>query len=239
MPQRSVEFLSVEGAGVLRYDRDRTATVVGGWSSSGEPPRIGLMIALGGHNAVTRVFDTGRPARIEYAADDSDPATAQGREAGGRAAIGAPISVASRMWGAVVLVARSEENLDADTEIRLVAFTELVATAIANAEARGELRRVADEQAALRRVATLAAGAAPPAQLFEAVAEEVGRLLQADNAYVVSFEDDDAATVVAQWGATEFAPVGLRQAFSGSPISRLVRRVRTGNSDRRRRNAER
>ena len=111
LPQRSVAFSRSKAPGCSRYDRDRTATVVGGWSSSGEPPRIGLMIALGGHNAVTRVFETGRPGtRIAYAAYDSDPATAQGREAGGRAAIGAPISVASRLWGAVVLVARSEET---------------------------------------------------------------------------------------------------------------------------------
>jgi hypothetical protein len=43
------------------------------------------------------------------------------------------------------------------TEARLASFTELVATAIANAEAGRELRRLADEQAALRQVATLVA----------------------------------------------------------------------------------
>ena len=53
-----------------------------------------------------------------------------------------------------------EEPLPADTEARLVGFTELVGTAIANAQARVELRGYADEQAALRRVATLVAGRA-------------------------------------------------------------------------------
>ena len=216
-------LLSMEGAGVLRYDGDRSATVVGGWSGTGDDPRIGLTIPLGGHNAVTRVFETGRPARIEYAADDSNAATAQGREAGGRAAIGAPIGVAGRLWGAVVLVTGGEDTLTAETETRLVAFTELVATAIANAEARGELRRVADEQAALRRVATLVARGAPPAEVFAAVAGEVGRLLRADNALVVGFDDDDAtATVVAVSGAPQIAHAGLRQRFSESRMSRLV-----------------
>ena len=38
------------------------------------------------------------------------------------------------------------------------------------------LRQVADEQAALRRVATLVAGGARPAEVFTAVASELGRL---------------------------------------------------------------
>jgi hypothetical protein len=54
-----------------------------------------------------------------------------------------------------------EEPLPADTEARLAGFTELVATAVANTQARVELRGFAEEQAALRRVATLVARAAP------------------------------------------------------------------------------
>ena len=64
-----------------------------------------------------------------------------------------------------------------DTESRLTAFSELVATALSNAEARAEVRRLAHEQAALRRVATLVARESPPAEVFAAVAEEVARLL--------------------------------------------------------------
>jgi len=52
--------------------------------------------------------------------------------------------------------------LPADAEARLAGFTELVATAIANMQARVELQSSADEQAALRRVAELVARAAPP-----------------------------------------------------------------------------
>jgi hypothetical protein len=48
------------------------------------------------------------------------------------------------------------------TEARLASFTELLATAIANAESRAGLARLAEEQAALRRVATLVARGAPP-----------------------------------------------------------------------------
>jgi signal transduction histidine kinase len=63
----------------------------------------------------------------------------------------------------------------------MAGFTEPVATAIANAEGRAqleeshdELRRLADEQAALRRVATLVARGVPAAEVFAAVAQEVG-----------------------------------------------------------------
>ena len=73
----------------------------------------------------------------------------------------------------------TREPLPADTEARLAGFTELAATAIANAQARAELRGFAEEQAALRRVAVLVARAAPPEEVFAAVAEEAGRLLRA------------------------------------------------------------
>ena len=78
------------------------------------------------------------------------------------------------------LASAREQPLPADTEVRLAGFTELAATAIANAQARVELRGFAEEQAALRRVATLVARAAPPEEVFAAVTAEAGRLLSAD-----------------------------------------------------------
>ena len=86
-----------------------------------------------------------------------------------------------------------------NTEARLADFTELVATAIANAEAREELRRVADEQAALRRVATLVAQGTPSAAVFDAVTEEVGRLLPADVTLLCRYDPDGYLTRVGEW----------------------------------------
>jgi signal transduction histidine kinase len=73
-------------------------------------------------------------------------------------------------------------------------------------------RRLADEQAALRRVATLVAGGAEPAAVFSAVAEEVRRLLGADNAGVARYEPDGTSImVVAGAGAdAHMRPVGMR-----------------------------
>src|SRR5206468_6272914 len=66
--------------------------------------------------------------------------------------VASPIVVEGRLWGAVSVNSRDE--LPPDTEQRLERFTELVGTAVANAESRDALARLADEQAALRQVAT-------------------------------------------------------------------------------------
>ena len=116
-----------------------------------------------------------------------------------------------------------EEPLPAGTEAQLAGFTELAATAIANAQARVELRGFADEQAALRRVATLVAGAAPPAEVLTAVAEEAGRLLHADHATMVRHGPDDTVSVVATWNSTGPAyPVGSRWSLGGRNIQTIV-----------------
>ena len=94
-----------------------------------------------------------------------------------RSSVGVPVSAESRLWGCIVVAFSGQELLPADTEARLASFTELVATAIANTDSRTELTRLAEEQAALRRVATLVAAGAPPEEAFTAVAEEAGRLL--------------------------------------------------------------
>ena len=79
------------------------------------------------------------------------------RDWGLRSSVGVPVSAESRLWGCIVVAFSGQGQLPADTEARLASFTELVATAIANTDSRAELARLAEEQAALRRVATLVA----------------------------------------------------------------------------------
>jgi signal transduction histidine kinase len=95
-------------------------------------------------------------------------------------------------------VAANERPLPPDTEARLTDFTELVATAIANAESRAGLARLAEEQAALRRVATLVAEGALPAAVFDAVAAEMATLLDADGITLVRYEPADEVTVLTE-----------------------------------------
>jgi len=56
-----------------------------------------------------------------------------------RSTVGAPIVVEGRLWGALMAATRGDEPLLEDAETRIAAFTELVATAISNAESRSEL----------------------------------------------------------------------------------------------------
>ena len=98
-----------------------------------------------------------------------------------------------------------------DTEERLAEFTDLVATAISNAESREQLASLPDEQAALRRVATLAAQGAPPSEIFEAVSAEVAPLVGADGAGVTRYEADGTFTALGGWTIVLRMPVIVRE----------------------------
>jgi signal transduction histidine kinase len=86
------------------------------------------------------IAQTGAPARIDSYADASGPIGTAVRGAGIRSVVGTPVIVDGRLWGTVAAGSGLEESLPADTESRLASFTELLATAIANAESREALR---------------------------------------------------------------------------------------------------
>jgi signal transduction histidine kinase len=193
-----------------------------------EPP-VALAVAL----------RTGRPARLDDFGRVSDSYGDAVRRLGIRSGVAVPIVVEGRLWGAAAVGTRSE-RLPADTEDRLAGFTELVGTAIANAESRAqlersrdELGRLAEEQAALRRVATLVARGAAPAEGFAAVAQEVGNLLGADATGIARLEPDGGATVVARVGDLPgVLPLGSRwTAAPGLPMGITLRTGRTARSD--------
>jgi signal transduction histidine kinase len=170
------------------------------------------------------VFEKGRAARLDDYTGVSGAAAEVAREFGIRAAIGAPISVEGRLWGVMSLAPAREWPLPADTEVWLAGFTELAATAIASAQAQMELRGFAEEQAALRRVATLVARAAPPEEVFATVAAEAGQLLSADATLMSRYHPGDVATIVGAWASAgdEPAPLGLRLSLGGRDLHTLV-----------------
>jgi signal transduction histidine kinase len=218
--------LSADFTTMSRYDAGGAITIVGQWTSTDTvaPVAVGARLNLGGQNATTLVFDTGRPARIEYS-DASGPIADAAREWGFSSAVGAPIEVEGRLWGVVTVGAAGERSLPADTEARLAGFTQLVATAIANAQARVDLRGSAEEQAALRRVATLVARAAPPGEVFAAVTAEAGRLLSAHSNALMRFDPDGMTTVLGSWTRPGVAPVtavGTRFQLGGRNVTTLV-----------------
>jgi signal transduction histidine kinase len=216
-----------------RYDPDGAITVVGAWSSTGALPiPVGTPAPTGGRNVPTLVFQTRRPARIDNYTDATGPLAELADAWGIRSVVGVPISVEGRLWGVMSVVSTRQEPLPADTELRLAGFTELVATAIANTQARVELRGFADTQAALRRLATLVARGEPPEAVFAAATREALQYSGSGTARLIRFELDGTATLVANEGAT--APdveVGTR--WEGYPRDGLTTTVwHTGRSAR-------
>ncbi len=214
------------------FPGDGRATTIASWSGHGPMLPIGTRFPLDGDNLAARIFATGASARM-YRDDEAweHEATDLARSLRVRSAVGAPILVEGKLWGALMAASRRVEPWAENAETRLADFTELVATAIANAESHAALAELADEQAALRRVATLVAQGASPHDLFEAVAEEVGRLLPVGSATMGRFEPDGSVTTLASWSTTEAAfPTGGRWPTEGTNVAWMV--LQTGRSAR-------
>jgi signal transduction histidine kinase len=220
------QLLPVDSATMCRYESDGTLTFVAHWGLAVARFPVGTRRTLGGHNLGTLVFESGRSARVDGYADSSSGALGVVvREAALRSAVGTPIIVDGRLWGLIAAGSSLEQPLPLETETRLSSFTELVATAVANAESRAALARLAEEQAALRRVATLVARATPPEAVFAAVAEEVGQFLAVDFAILVRYDPQDMLEVVGTWtrtGAPAPTPVGGRLPLGGRNVTTAV-----------------
>ena len=226
-------LLRVDVAILVRYDPQDALEVVGTWTRTGAPPPtpVGGRLPLGGRNVTTIVHQTGLPSRIDYCDVSGVIGQVAARQWGLRSSIGVPVNVEKRLWGCIVVAFTGQRPrpLPADTETHLASFTELVATAIANTESHAALTRLADEQAALRRVATLVAQGVPPAEIFSAVSDEVARLFEAESG-VLRFEHDGPAVVLVGLSKTLQLPVGTRWGFQPGMASAEV--YYTGRSAR-------
>ena len=130
-------LVGLERIEFVRYDGDTTGTVI---AASGEPR-----------------FPPGGPGRSRTRASERRWRVRRARRAsttmalwrarsrawpdeGFHSAIGGPLTVEGRLWGAIIAISTDPEPISERSEARLGRFTELVATAVANAEARGALR---------------------------------------------------------------------------------------------------
>ncbi|HEY6763043.1 MAG TPA: GAF domain-containing protein [Baekduia sp.] len=227
-------LLGVDATHMVRFEPGGAAAIAGSWSLHGEHWPVGRRVDLDGDTVIATVARTGRPARVHDYRNATGDAARVGRELGLRSSVGAPIVVDQHLWGVMVVstsVGHSAHPLPLDAESRIGAFTELVATAISNVEARRGLARLADEQAALRRLATLIARGVASAEVFDAAADEIGRLLGVEFAVIGRFDADNMVTVLSSWGplAAGFA-VGSRWPIGGDNLARLV--LETGSPAR-------
>ena len=158
--------------------------------------------------------------RIDDYENASGPAAQPMRAIGIRAVVAAPVLVDGRLWGAIVTGTTQNEPLPTETESRLSQFTELMATAIANTESHARADGLAEEQAALRRVATLVAKEAPAEEVFAKVAEELANVLGDVECSLFRDEGDGTASAVALWGAGVSAAirVGTRLPVDGNGV---------------------
>ena len=157
--------------------------------------------------------------------DDVGPALAPALAAGIRASVGVPINVEGQLWGLIISSSTARGAAAIGHRGSNGGFTQLVATAIANAQARIELRGSAEEQAALRRVATLVAQGVSPEEIFAAVTEEVGRALGSDFTGMSRYNGDGTATVLGEWTRTDTPPpmpIGERFDLGGQNVTTLV-----------------
>jgi PAS domain S-box-containing protein len=220
------QALNVPLTAVVRYGPERVATQVGVWGRENPFP-LGTSWTLDDRSASGLVFRTGRAARVnDYAEVPGPISTALAREAGIRTAVGVPILVDGSAWGVMMALSTERQELPADTEARLAAFTELIATAISNIQARDDLHGLADEQAALRRVATLVARGTDSAAVFEAVCAEMGELIGATSVNLVHFTPDGFNVTMAGWSARDtHVPSGIRLPIGADTINGLIHRT--------------
>jgi signal transduction histidine kinase/putative methionine-R-sulfoxide reductase with GAF domain len=208
-----------------RYDGDGAATAIGSWSASPVGVPVGTRSVLGGHNVLTLVAETGKPARVDGYDDASGEAAEIARRFGWSSSIAAPVIVEGRLWGVMLVATQRPESFPVGAEDRLAAFTDLVATAVANAQSHDEVRRFGDEQAALGRVATLVAGGTAPEHVFTAVVEEVSSLLGLERIELVRYEGDTIGTVIAASGDHPF-PSGSTWSLDDPSVMATVARTR-------------
>jgi signal transduction histidine kinase len=133
-------LLGAHTANMVRYRHDGTADVIGGWNEPGAPSvQVGARLQLDGDTLAPKICRSGQPERV----DDYDGITGslaeRLRALGIRSGVGAPIVFNGELWGAVVISSVEARAFPTGDEQRVAAFTELVAQALANAEAREQL----------------------------------------------------------------------------------------------------
>jgi GAF domain-containing protein len=230
-------LLGADAANLVRFGpTPDEGVIVGKWSEPGVPiPGAGTVVEIRG-GALAAVARTRAPARMALEDPDVLPELhARLVELGVTSVVAAPIVVSGELWGAVVASVTRDLQFAANAEERLGKFAGLVAVALANTQAREELGALADEQAALSRVAVAVATEEDPERLFNAVSEELGRLFGARAAAVVRYVGAaGGAEIVGGWerdGRLDAAPLGPIVPVEGGAIAQVAQTGRTARID--------
>ena len=203
---------------LIRYDED-VGTIL---AASGTNFPVGSRWPLDVDSLAARVHGTGRPVHVRNYTDIAGAAPQEMWEGHpSQSDLGVPIIVDGRLWGVFCVATPELHRNPSDTAKHIGRFTELVATAIANSEARDGLRHLLDEQAALRRVATLVATGVSSGELFAAVAQEAADVLDVPVVALQRFEADGMFTMVSIAGETTFT-VGSRWPVEDEGLAGMI-----------------
>jgi signal transduction histidine kinase len=217
------QAIDADAISVERIDADRSSTVIASLDAPKFP--IGRRWPLDEPGLHASVMASGRPVRIAEVSALGGATGAALRDSAIRSLVAAPIVVSGAVWGLIWAGGKRAEPLPAATETRLRDFAELAAVAVANAESRHRLRRLADSEASLRRVATLAAEGATPEKLLTAVADEAARILDGSTVSIVRYDAADVFEVVAAHNDPVFE-VGSIWPVEDSSLAAAVRAAR-------------
>ena len=133
-------LLGAQTANMVRYRHDGTADVIGGWNEPGVPSMpVGARLELDGETLAPKICRSGQPERVDDYAGLTGGLAERLQELGIRSGVGAPIVLDGTLWGAVVVSSEKTHTFAPGDEHRIAAFTELVAMALANAEAHEQL----------------------------------------------------------------------------------------------------
>ena len=133
--------LDVQNAALFRYEPDGTALLLAAADEPGlqEMP-VGERFSLDGQSVAAAVWRTGRAARMDSHDYAAGSAAARIRALGLSSAVGAPIMGGSQVWGAAIAGSSRSDAFPPSAEQRVSDFADLITIAIANANARAELR---------------------------------------------------------------------------------------------------
>src|SRR5215467_12285181 len=136
--QDLAQLVQADATALLRFEPDETITLLAAWNTAGTSAPVGDREPV---NAVLRrLRDTARPVRCGPSdVPLTGPFSAELRRLGIRTAVAVPIQADGRVWGISVAAWQSPGPFPAATGSRMAEFTELMATAISNADGRAEL----------------------------------------------------------------------------------------------------
>jgi signal transduction histidine kinase len=207
---------------LARFDGDRTLRVVASHGSS-VPVGATLEIAEQDHGTGgAQILQTMRPARMDHSAHSSARGNDQASGPGSRVSV--PVIVGGRRWG-MLWVVDDSRPLPPWTEQRLEKFAEFVAAAIAANDARSSVEQLAEEQAALLRVAEAVARGMPLLDVFDLIATEASNVLRQVATSLMRYDAEGVATAVSVCRSP--APVGLQVPPDAHGIGDVFRTGRT------------